>query len=95
VTAPGVAHVTVNGRPFCVDENGQVKLRPPLSPGHYLIEAAGEQISFDVEDGLDLYDSPDGEEIVYSLGPAMNTCHVEKLTSSHYLAGAYVGAKPQ
>jgi hypothetical protein len=92
--APGISRVTVNGRIFGADNDGNVTLRPPLSPDHYVVEAGGEQITFDVEDGRSLDDSPDGEEIVYSLAPAMETCHVEKLTASRYLVGAYLGVKP-
>ena len=86
--------MTVNGRIFGADDDGNVTLRSPLAPGHYTVEAGGEQITFDVEDGRSLYDSPDGEEIVYSLAPAMETCHVEKLLASRYLVGAYLGVKP-
>lgn len=92
--APGISRVTVNGRIAGADNYGNVTLRPPLSPGRYIVEAGGEQITFDVEDGRSLYDSPDGEEIVYSLAPAMETCHVDKLTANRYLVGAYLGVKP-
>jgi hypothetical protein len=94
VTAPGVTRVSVNGKFIAVGDDGQVILRPPLIAGRYVVEASNERISFEIEDGALLYDSPDGEEIVYVLAPAFETCHVENLNASRYLVGAYLGAKP-
>jgi hypothetical protein len=94
VTAPGVSHVSVNGKLIAVGNNGQVILRPPIIAGRYVVEAAGDTITFEIQDGSALYDSQDGEEIVYALSPALETCNVEKLTASRYLVGAYLGAKP-
>ncbi len=94
ITASGVSHVSVNGKLIAVGDGGQVILRPPVTAGRYVVEAAGETITFEIEDGSALYDSRDGEEIVYALAPALETCHIDKLTASRYLVGAYLGAKP-
>jgi hypothetical protein len=94
VTAPGISRISVNGKIVTVSEGGQVIMRPPLSAGRYVVEAVGESISFEIENASALYDSQEGDEIVYSLAPALETCHVEKLTASSYLVGAYLGGKP-
>lgn len=93
LAAPGVTQVLVNGCPTAVRE-GRVRLASKLPAGRYVIEVAGERITFDIEDGAELYDSSDGDEIVYSLSRAMETCSIERLTSKTYLVGAYIGVKP-
>lgn len=88
--------VRLNDEVLLIGPEGYYKLPTPLPHGRYEVSAANETLRFDVDDGVMLDDSPDGEEICIALSRSgvMQTSRVDSVQTSTYLVGAYLGSVP-